>query len=381
MHLPNYKDGSIVNLMASLEKAMGGDPMYNPLKLLNPDELSSKNIVLLMLDGLGYEWLRKHGKKSTFTKHLKGKITSILPSTTAACVTTFSTGVAPQQHAITGWFMYLRELGIVSAILPFVTREGRIPLKANARSFFDQSVLAERIEGNKYNLLPEDLVEARVTAVLARKAKLLPYKGLQGYFKEIGRVVELRKKRKLIYAYWPEFDSLCHHYGTKSKEVLSHFKELDKGFSSLLSALEGTDTTVIVTADHGLLDTPKSKVILLENHPKLAETLVLPLCGESRWVYCYVYPKKAKQFEQYVKKHFRERCWLYKSKNLVKRGYFGLFEPNKKLFDRIGDYILVMKENYAIKDFVPGEPRRIHKARHGGVSKEEMYVPLIVAQP
>lgn len=380
MHLPNYEDGSIVNLMASLEKAFGGKPRYKPLKILPGGELSSKNIVLLMLDGLGYEWLRKHGKGSTLMEHLKGKMTSVFPSTTATCVTTFSTGLAPQQHAITGWFIYLKELGVVTAILPYVTREARVPIKADARRFFDQSVLAERIQAGRYNILPDDLKESEVTRALARKGKLIPYKGLQGYFREIKRVVSLRAKRKCIYAYWPEFDSLCHHYGTKSKEVASHFKKLDKGFASLLTALEGTDTTLIVTADHGFIDTPKSRLILVEKHPQLAETLALPLCGESRLAYCYVYPKKAKQFEQYVKTHFKEYCNIYKSKDLIKRGCFGLFKPNPKLFERVGDYILIMKKDYTIKDFVPGEPRRVHKASHGGVSKEEMYVPLIVMQ-
>lgn len=381
MHLPNYKDGSIVNLMASLEKAFGGKPMYKPLKLLPPKELKSKNIVLLMLDGLGYEWLRKRGKKSTFSKHLRGKITSVLPSTTASCVTSFSTGLAPQQHAITGWFTYLRELGIVSTILPFVTRGDKIPIRASARRFFDQSVLAERIEAGRFNILPEDLIETKVTRALARKSKLIPYTNLKSYFREITRVVKLRKNRKCVYAYWPEFDSLCHHYGTRSKEVASHFKKLDKGFASLLDKLKGTDTTLIVTADHGLIDTPKSKLILVEKHPKFAECLALPLCGEPRLAYCYVYPKKAKQFEQYVKTHFKDYCNIYKSKDHVKRGYFGLFKPNPKLFERIGDYTLIMKENCILKDFVPKEPRRIHKANHGGVSREEMYVPLIVAQP
>lgn len=380
-HLPDYRGGSIVNLMASIERAFGGKPRYSPLGLLPPEELSSKNIVLLVLDGLGYEWLRRHGKDSTLLKHHRGKMTSVLPSTTASCVTTFSTGVAPQQHAITGWFIYLKEIGTVSTILRYVTREGRIPIKADVKRFFDQSSLAERIQAARYNIVPEDLAGSTVTRALARKAKLVPYKGLKGYFREIARLVRLRGKRKFIFAYWPEFDSVCHHYGTGSKEALSHFRELDRGFASLLARLKGTDTTLIATSDHGLIDTPQSRLILVERHPELAETLALPLCGEPRLAYCYVYPKKAKQFEHYVRTHFRDCCWLYKSKDLVRRGCFGLFAPNRRLSERIGDYILVMKEDCTFKDFVPGEPRKVHKANHGGVSREEMHVPLVVAQP
>jgi len=64
--------------------------------------------------------------------------------------------------------------------------------------------------------------------------------------------------------------------------------------------------------------------------------------------------------------------------DLIKKGYFGLFKPNKKLLDRAGNYILLMKDNYSIQDVIIGDDRRQNKACHGGVSKEEMFVPLIV---
>src|SRR3989338_8009442 len=98
MHLPNYKDGSIVNLMSSLGKSFGGKTGYGSLRLLPPRELKSKYVVLLLIDGMGYEFIKRYGKKSIFWKHLRGKMTSVFPSTTAASITTINTGVAPQQH-------------------------------------------------------------------------------------------------------------------------------------------------------------------------------------------------------------------------------------------------------------------------------------------
>ena len=110
----------------------------------------------------------------------------------------------------------------------------------------------------------------------------------------------------------------------------------------------------------------------------MQETLVLPLSGERRVAYCYVCPNKVKQFEQYVKQKLRKECTLYKSEELVKRGYFGLGLENSKLLERIGDYTLIMKENYVIFDELLGEKRSFHIGNHGGISKEEMFVPLIV---
>jgi len=87
------------------------------------------------------------------------------------------------------------------------------------------------------------------------------------------------------------------------------------------------------------------------------------------------------QFEAYVKQHFDGICELYKGEELISNSYFGLFEPDKRLFDRVGDYVLIMRDNYVIKDFLLGEEERFNIGYHGGVSKEEMFVPLIVINP
>ena len=104
----------------------------------------------------------------------------------------------------------------------------------------------------------------------------------------------------------------------------------------------------------------------------------MPLCGDSRTAYCYVYPSKTKQFENYVKTRLNKFCKLYKNHEIIKNNYFGLFEPNPKLIERIGDYVLIMKENYILKDKILKQKRYYSIGHHGGTSKDEMFVPLIV---
>lgn len=104
----------------------------------------------------------------------------------------------------------------------------------------------------------------------------------------------------------------------------------------------------------------------------------MPLSGEPRVVYCYVKPNKIKQFENYVKTKLANVCEIHKSEELIRKNYFGLYEPNEKLKNRIGDYTLIMKDNFIMKDLVFGEDQNIYTGNHGGVSREEMIVPLIV---
>src|SRR3989344_7426417 len=125
MYLPNYKDGSLANLMGSILQGCGNASLYKPLKILKPGELKpSRNVVLLLIDGMGYDFFIKHCKKQVLRKHLRGSISSMFPSTTGACIPTLLTGVAPQQHASVGWHVFLKEIGQISAVLPFMPRLG-----------------------------------------------------------------------------------------------------------------------------------------------------------------------------------------------------------------------------------------------------------------
>jgi len=383
MNLPNYNDGSIVNLMSSITQALGGTPMYASLAALPPTEISaSKNIVLLIVDGLGYEYLLNKGRGSVFCEYLQDRMTSVFPSTTAACVTTFVTGVAPQQHAITGWFVYLKEVGAVSAILPFRARYGSPPFSeadVDPKAIFTQTPLSTQIQADSYYIKPKSLQKSDYTRTTAGTAKILPYKNSDGFFRQIKKTIRRKSRgQKYIYAYWPEFDTLSHKHGNGSKKVAKHFWKLNKKLTSFLKSIRGTDTTLIITADHGFIDADESSIIKMNDHPRLMETLTLPRCGEGRAAYCYVRPAKVTQFEDYVGEHFADKCDVFKSEELIAKNYFGLFEPNPKLFDRVGDYVLVMKDNYVVQDSILGETRPPHIGHHGGVSSGEMFVPLVV---
>ena len=72
----------------------------------------------------------------------------------------------------------------------------------------------------------------------------------------------------------------------------------------------------------------------------------MPLSGDPRAAYCYVKQGMAGIFEEYVKEHLSDVCSLYKSAELVEKHFYGLDEPDPKLWDRIGDYVLIPKENY-----------------------------------
>ncbi len=382
MALPKYKGGSIVNLMSSIGSAFGAASKYKPLKILKPEELARfDNIVLFVVDGMGYDYLVKNGKGSILEYYFRGKITSVFPSETTSAATVFPFGVPAQQHALTGWYMYLKEIGTVFRALPFSPRSGAAEptTKINARQLYDQKPIFDKIKAYSCVLHPEKIAHSETTKAYSGHAKRFGYRNLNGCFNKVKKIINSGNKKKLIYIYTPDFDTFCHKYGTKSKKAKQYFNVVAWQAQMFYKSAAQTNTALIITADHGQIDTPRSRTILLNEHPKLKETLAQPLCGWRRAPQCYVKPSMKKQFESYVKTKLGKYCSLYKSRDLVRKNYFGLFKPNKKLFDRIGDYILIMKQNYEMVDFLPKEKgKHFNKGDHGGTSDKEMYVPLIV---
>ena len=120
---PDY-DCSIVNLISAVagSQAPAAD-LYPPLALLDNARCQQRPVALLVIDGLGYQFLQQF-PDSALARHTVQRLTSVFPTTTATAVTALALGVPAQQHGITGWFTYLRELGSVVMPLPFMPRGG-----------------------------------------------------------------------------------------------------------------------------------------------------------------------------------------------------------------------------------------------------------------
>ena len=380
---PNYRGASIVNLMASLIGARGGTSDYGELETLPAQALRhSRSIVLMVVDGLGYNHLLRSRPGDAFRRYLRGRITSVFPTTTATAVTSFLTGTAPQQHGITGWFTYLREIDRVTVVLPFMDRESGLSLEASGHrvaTLFGNTPVFDLIDTPSWLVTPRAIAHSPYNAAHRGAADLLPYDTMAEFFDAISAALAENTGFGYIYAYWPHLDAVAHEHGIDSPAAAMHLAALDQAFGLFVEQL-GPDTTVVVSADHGLIDSAPHRHIDLASHPGLAETLALPLCGEQRVAFCYVRPQKRRQFEHYVRQELSESTELVPSSDLIARGCFGLGTPHPRLKDRIGNYALVMKDDYTIKDWLHREKPFQHIGAHGGLSDHEMYVPLILVQ-
>ncbi|MBT6273122.1 MAG: phosphodiesterase [Chromatiales bacterium] len=382
MHKPDYAGQGIVNLMASLQLGLGNErPVHCAATLLEESEVrDARNVVLVVIDGLGYEYLCAHPQASALNGALRGKLTSVFPSTTASAITTYLTGDAPQQHAITGWHMYMREMGAIMTMLPGFARFGGeslvrqgidLPKLLGNRSF------NERITADSHMVLPMMIADSAYTLAHRGPGQVSAYETLNQMFDE-ARSIVTSQDGQYVHAYWPNLDATGHRFGMASPRALEVLMELDRSFARFVEDVKGTGTLVVLCADHGQVDTKAQDWVSLDADTAAGRHLSVPLCGEPRAAYCYVNARNTQSFGDAIAAEFGSADVLHESDQWLRDGWYGLGEPHPELLSRTGDFVLMPGAHQAAKDWLPLERRYQVVGVHGGATASEMFVPLIV---
>ena len=375
---PEYAGGSLVNLVASIVAARGGNALHPALKNLRHEEpREARNLILLLIDGLGDNYLTARGAGGALARARRAALTSVFPSTTASAITTSYTGCTPLEHGLTGWFTYFGEAGCVAAALPFRSRGDMLPLGRRGvtpEQIYVSPSIFEQLPVRSIVVTHKDIVDSDYNARHCRGAQRLAYETLDELVTQVEGAVKSGAERKFIYAYWPVYDMVSHRFGCASPEAFAAFEAIDAAFGRLAARLSGTESLLMASADHGFIDVPPEES--LELPPSLASLLRFPLCGERRVAYCHVHEPKG--FMEKAKDWLGERAEVMPSRQLLDEGWFGAGIAHPRFAERIGDVALVMRGRYTVKDWTAGESRHLHIGNHGGTSEDEMMIPLIL---
>ncbi len=379
--LPDYHGGSILNLLSSIIHARGGRCPHPRLHEFPAEvALSAKNIVYLVIDGLGEQQLQRYLGSSShgfFAASPRRTITTVNPPTTAAAVTTFATGCSPAEHGILGWHLNLPDLGIVSTILLMTTRTGTpiLPTDYDAAVYLGIPDHLATMSGRRELLSWRHIPFSRYSLCAGRWTRRRSYSTLEGLTRQITAACR-RRGRGLIYAYWPQYDTLCHIAGTQDPRTRTHLEEIDQALDNLVRRLQGTDTLLLVTADHGLMDVPPSHRLDLANIPGLYDCLSTLPAGDPRQVHCFVRPEQKDRFHAIISRSLQRACRIVPGDAFLSAGLYGPGRPHPSLRGRIGDYVLLANHGWSLSSSLPGITSEQHAADHGGLSAVETLVPL-----
>ncbi len=371
---PEYKK-SILSITSSVAAFFGAKTPYPPLKEVTDalHEKDTKNVVLLLFDGMGENLLKRHLPEDAFLrKHDFGPISTVYPSTTTAATTSLWTGIAPGEHAWLGWSLYFKEIG--RQIDTFLGRDSFTGEKY-AHVFPAEAYIPFQTIYPSVNAECETHAFFPFPTSAAKGAKdRMTYAGNADLMRRI-RDAAKRPGKNLICAYHIEPDHTMHDFGVDALQTKTAFERANDICESLSKSL-GSDTLFIVTADHGLVDVTDN--IDIARIPEIMDTLIMPPSVEGRAASFFVKPHKREAFLSEFRSRFAEDFVIFTHEEVMDRHLLGLFAPHRKTDDFLGDFFVCATGAKSIKFMTPASAEDGNLVgQHAGLTEDEMLVPVI----
>ena len=383
---PDYKN-SIVNLVSSILKVYDVKTDHPPLKQLDTKTLKmKKNIIFFVLDGFGMNLLNKFTTSTKFlNKNLISPITSVFPSTTSAAITSIISGKTPWEHGAIGWTLYFKEFAKIIDYLPnwdSITYKTQNAKKYNVIDYVGADNIFNQISDTnpdvqQFYLTHEELSQSTNIIRNSGTAEIIPYSDSKHLYKTLNKLIsKSNSNRKLIFVYSSSPDNIEHRFGIHADEVEDFIRKTNSDIEELSSQLAGSDTTILITADHGLIDV--DNYYYANEDEKLFDSMIMPTFPEPRFISFFVKKHKMKQFEEAFQK-YEDKFLLFDREEFLKHKFLGEGEMHPKIDDFIGDYMAIAISNSAMKSIYMqnGKWKKEFNAHHAGLTEDEMLVPLI----
>lgn len=370
MIFPDYAH-SVLNVACSVLKLFGAEPTHGTLPVIT--EVSRKShVALVILDGMGEDALTLLPEDAFLRRKRVATLTSVCPSTTTAATGCFYSALSPAEHGWLGWSCYFKEYARLVDL--FLDRD---------------SYTLEKLTSSPANaLMPYGSVFTRMknAGVAARSRAVFPFEpGFSGMDDlVIARTLDeaalavrgLDGRDAFTLLYRTDPDETMHEKGARSDHAARVMRQLNDWAEALASKLK--DTTLIITADHGLIDV--TEAVPLHERPDLMRFLTMPPSIESRAASLFVKRGLEAEFEAAFHAALGGDFLLMTREEALARGLFGPGALHPKADDFIGDYLALATGTKALYYQPRGaKPHGEMIGHHAGLTEQEMLVPLILA--
>lgn len=329
------------------------------------EAVTARQVVLLVVDGLGWEQLQERmAIAPTLAAMSGGPITTVAPSTTGTALTSITTGLTPGEHGIVGYRMDMG--GEVLNVLRWSTGHGdsRRQIEPSKTQAFEPFMGQRVAVVSKTELEHSAFSEAHLRGCEPagwRAASSLPV--------VVGNL--LRRGDRFVYAYYDGIDKIAHERGFGAFYD-AELRAVDQMVADLQAVLP-PGAALLVTADHGQVDvgerlvTPHSDVLRLCRHQS----------GEGRFRWLHARPGAQADLLAAATQHHGAQAWVHSRAELIEAGWFGP-TVSPPIAARYGDVALVAHAPISFDDPADSGPFPL-VCRHGSLTSAEMLVPLLAA--
>jgi hypothetical protein len=379
----------------------GGFAGLPSLILENLASLRYDAVVLFLIDSFGWRYFDKFQAAPFFSQVTRSgsvsKLTSQFPSTTAAHLTTIHTGMPVGEHGVFEWYYYEPSLDRVIAPLlnSFAGTPQRDTLKATGvktSSLYPATTLYRPLKKQGVSATiyqHREYTPSTYSDVLFKGAKAVGFKTLAEGLVNLAAGLSGSQPPAYFFFYFDRIDALGHEYGPTSPqveaEILVFLMTMEKIF---LKALEGNKKKVLflMTADHGQSEVDPHTTLYLNRDPAFAGVEKLlktnrsgnPIVpgGSARDFFLYIKEDRLEEARSFLASRLEGRADVRTVAELMEQGYFGgLISPRMRA--RAGDLVILPYLGESIWWFEKDVFEQRFYGHHGGLTREEMEIPLI----
>ncbi|WP_308490910.1 alkaline phosphatase family protein [Microbacterium terrisoli] len=334
----------------------------------------ARSAIVFVVDGLGAQNLSARSGHARFLSAARGKrdvARTVFPSTTAAALTSLLTGAPVGEHGIVGYRVRVPGTDVVANQLKG-WEQGKIDPLTWQRA---QPIMAREAAAGRPCFvvsLPKfahsGLTEATLRGAQMHTAATVGERVL------IAADLAARHPGALVYVYAPDLDAAGHKYGWESEEWTAALEGVDAAARELAASL-APGVGAIVTADHGMVDVPRHRQLLLSDGDGLVDG-VRHIAGEPRMLQLYAEEGEAAHVLDAWRSAESGRSWVLSREEAVAGGLFGPVDD--AVLPRIGDVLVAARGGVAYYDdrLDDKAPQKMI-GQHGSLTDQERQVPLI----
>lgn len=358
--LPDYLGPNVRGIIPAL---LGPKP-WDEAPDWMPEAIRGANqVVLLVLDGLGWEQMLDHRHRIPTIATLDGgPVTTVAPTTTATALSSIATGLTPGEHGIVG---YRTVLGgeVVNMLRWTAGGESRRRTQPPAEVQPYEAFMGIEVP----IVTPADLVGSAFSDAHQRSGRAIGCRETSSIAVEVGRL--LADGERVIYAYYSGVDRIAHERGF-GPFYEAELRAVDRLVADLLEVLP-PGAALLVTADHGQVDVGERII-----HPsdELLRLVALQ-SGEGRFRWLHARPGAEAELYDAAVEEFSATGWVYRRDVMIDDGWFGAYVP-PPIAARLGDVALVAHEPVSYHDPDDSGPFELI-CRHGSMTAAEVLVPLV----
>jgi len=355
--LPALDGASIAGIVPAL---LGGrDASWLPSAALDAEA-----VVLLVLDGLGWNVIDGQPELVPTLASLEGgPITSVVPSTTAAALTSITTGLPPAVHGVLGYRM-LVDGAVLNVLRWSVADAARAPdplVVQRHDPFLGKDVPA---------ITQSEFRNSGFTRAHLRGARFVGWHTTTALVEHCVRGV--RAGERFVYAYYSGIDNVAHEFGLRDEVYRRELAFADSLVADLRDALPA-HAALLVTSDHGQVHLERESWVELD----ALRDLVAVMAGDGRFRYLHAKPGRQRDLLAAAREVAGDLAWVRSRAEVLEAGWLGR-GPSGVIPGRMGDVVLAASADVGFVD--PALPyEAMLRSAHGSLTPQEMWVPLLAA--